>query len=153
MEKAYDSLKHSYVQLEVRSMELQSQLAMKKHMNRSTSNSSIVLSFRGGSGNGRRQSSATTAHMDIEMPAAVMSSSGGIVDRTFRVGSPPSSGGGSIGSEQSDLFRRALEAGTLVQDGLVMHMSDTENRSPEVGSAVSALGASSGNSSINGNKY
>ena len=143
-------------------MELQSQMAMQQHMNRSASNSSMVLSFRG-SGNApaaagsintrRRESSATTAHMDIELPAAVISGSGGIVDRTFRVGSPPSSGGNSMGSDQSEIIRRALEAGAMIQDGLVMPMSDNENRSPEVGSAVSALGASSGNSSINGSKY
>ena len=40
-----------------------------------------------------------------------------------------------------------------IADGLAMNMSDNENRSPEIGSAVSALGASSGGSSINGNKF
>merc|ERR1719400_1241517 len=77
---------------------------------------------------------------------------GGIVDRTFQVGSPPSSSGGSIGSE-SERIHRALILGGIEQDGLVLNMSDHENRSPEVGSAVSALGASSGGSSINGNKF
>merc|ERR1719400_2206235 len=111
-----------------------------------------------GSGSGaashqrRRQSSATTANVDIEVPAAVMTGSGGIVDRTFQVGSPPSSSGGSIGSE-SERIHRALILGGIEQDGLVLNMSDHENRSPEVGSAVSALGASSGGSSINGNKF
>merc|ERR1712025_1185453 len=43
VENAYESLKHSYVQLEVRSMELQSQLSMRQHMDRSSSNSSIMM--------------------------------------------------------------------------------------------------------------
>ena len=79
---------------------------------------------------------------------------GGIVDRTFQVGSPPSSSGGSMGSE-SEMMRRALMMGGIegIADGLAMNMSDNENRSPEIGSAVSALGNSSGGSSINGNKF
>ena len=84
VENAYESLKHSYVQLEVRSMELQSQLSMRQHMNRSSSNSSMLLTSTSlrGSGSGaashqrRRQSSATTANVDIEVPAAVMTGSG-----------------------------------------------------------------------------
>ena len=76
------------------------------------------------------------------------------MDRTFQVGSPPSSSGGSIGSDQSEMIRRALVMGGIEQDGgLLLNMSDNENRSPEIGSAVSALGASSAGSSINGNKF
>merc|ERR1739848_643353 len=54
VENAYESLKHSYVQLEVRSMELQSQLSMRQHMNRSSSNSSMLLTSTSlrGSGSG-----------------------------------------------------------------------------------------------------
>lgn len=135
-------------------MELQSQLSMKQHMNRSASNSSMLLSAatRGAANAAQRRRSGATANVDIEMPAAVLSSSGGIAG-TFMVGSPPSSSGGSIGSDHSEMFRRALELGGIVQDGLVMNMSDNENRSPEIGSAVSALGASSGGSSINGTKF
>ena len=131
-------------------------------MDRSSSNSSIMLTSTSqrGAGGGigtnqrRRQSNATTANVDIEVPAAVMTGSGGIVDRTFQVGSPPSSSGGSMGSE-SEMMRRALIMGGIegIADGLAMNMSDNENRSPEIGSAVSALGASSGGSSINGNKF
>ena len=91
MENAYESLKHSYVQLEGHNMELQSKLSMKQHMNRSASNSSMLMtmtstSLRGhvnSSGgarevnqNRRRQSSATTANVDIEVPAAIMTGSG-----------------------------------------------------------------------------
>ena len=92
MENAYESLKHSYVQLEGHNMELQSKLSMKQHMNRSASNSSMLMtmtstSLRGhassSSGgarevnqNRRRQSSATTANVDIEVPAAIMIGSG-----------------------------------------------------------------------------
>ena len=91
MENAYESLKHSYVQLEGHNMELQSKLSMKQHMNRSASNSSMLMtmtstSLRGhGSSSGgarevnqnrRRQSSATTANVDIEVPAAIMTGSG-----------------------------------------------------------------------------
>merc|ERR1719476_11436 len=123
-------------------------------MNRSASNSSMLMTMTSTSLRGhasgttgvnqsrRRQSSATTANVDIEVPAAIMTGSGGIVDRTFQVGSPPSSSGGSIGSE-SERIHRALILGGIEQDGLVLNMSDHENRSPEVGSAVSALGASS----------
>ncbi len=139
-------------------MELQSQLSMKQHMNRSSSNSSMMLMQRGagpgvapGSGNQRRRGS-TTANVDIEMPAALISGSGGIIDRSFMVGSPPSSSG-SMGSDHSEMFRRNLELGGIVPEGLPMNMSDNENRSPEVGSAVSALGASSGSSSVNGTKF
>merc|ERR1719442_83975 len=122
-------------------------------MNRSASNSSMLMtmtstSLRGhaSGATGVNQSSTTTANVDIEVPAAIMTGSGGIVDRTFQVGSPPSSSGGSIGSE-SERIHRALILGGIEQDGLVLNMSDHENRSPEVGSAVSALGASSGGSS------
>ena len=92
MENAYESLKHSYVQLEGHNMELQSKLSMKQHMNRSASNSSMLMpmtstSLRGhasgatGGATGvnqsrRRQSSATTANVDIEVPAAIMTGSG-----------------------------------------------------------------------------
>merc|ERR1712008_606242 len=79
--------------------------------------------------NRRRQSSATTANVDIEVPAAIMTGSGGIVDRTLQVGSPPSSSGGSIGSE-SERIHRALILGGIEQDGLVLNMSDHENRLP-----------------------
>ena len=41
---------------------------------------------------------------------------GGIVDRTFQVGSPPSSSGGSMGSE-SEMMRRALIMGGI--EGIV----------------------------------
>ena len=102
---------------------------------------------------GHRRRSATTASVDIEVPAtaALVSASGSsIVDR-FVVGSPPSSSG-SMGSNNSEMIRRALEMGGIVQDGLIMNMSDHENRSPEIGSAVSAREAfeASSGSSING---
>ena len=45
MENAYESLKHSYVQLEGHNMELQSKLSMKQHMNRSASNSSMLMTM------------------------------------------------------------------------------------------------------------
>ena len=139
VENAYEALKHSYVQLEVRTMELQSQLALnrgKHSMNRSGSNSSMQVNpGRSSSTQKRRGSSTTTANVDIELPAAVLAGTGGLVDRTFMVGSPPSSNG-SIGSDKSEVIRRALEMGGIVQDGFVL--SDGENRSPEIGSAVSA---------------
>ena len=100
----------------------------------------MILSYRAAAGSQRRRvSSATTANVDIELP--VMSGSGGIVDRSFVVGSPPSSSGGSLGSR---LF---------LHDGSSLVMSDDhENRSPEIGSAVSAREAfeASSGSSING---
>ena len=155
IENAYEALKHSYVQLEVRTMELQSQLALNrgKHhsMNRSASNSSMQVNPGRSSSTQKRQgSSTTTANVDIELPAAVMAGTGGLVDRTFMVGSPPSSNG-SIGSDKSEMIRRALEMGGIVQDGFVL--SDGENRSPEIGSAVSAREAfsvkQSNSSSVN----
>ena len=91
MENAYESLKHSYVQLEGHNMELQSKLSMKQHMNRSASNSSMLMTMTSTSSRGhgntsfgarevnqnrRRQSSATTANVDIEVPAAIMTGSG-----------------------------------------------------------------------------
>ena len=91
MENAYESLKHSYVQLEGHNMELQSKLSMKQHMNRSASNSSMLMTMTSTSLRGhvnssggarevnqkrRRQSSATTANVDIEVPAAIMTGSG-----------------------------------------------------------------------------
>merc|ERR1719433_2304286 len=93
---------------------------MRQHMDRSSSNSSIMLTSTSqrGAGGGiganqrRRQSSATTANVDIEVPAAIMTGSGGIVDRSFQVGSPPSSSGGSMGSE-SEMMRRALIMGGI----------------------------------------
>merc|ERR1712062_534306 len=140
IENAYEALKHSYVQLEVRTMELQSQLALnrgKHSMNRSGSNSSMQVNpgRSSSSTQKRRGSSTTTANVDIELPAAVLAGTGGLVDRTFMVGSPPSSNG-SIGSDKSEVIRRALEMGGIVQDGFLL--SDGENRSPEIGSAVSA---------------
>ena len=155
VENAYEALKHSYVQLEVRTMELQSQLALnrgKHSMNRSGSNSSMQVNpgRSSSSTQKRRGSSTTTANVDIELPAAVLAGTGGLVDRTFMVGSPPSSNG-SIGSDKSEVIRRALEMGGIVQDGFLL--SDGENRSPEIGSAVSAREAfsvkQSNSSSVN----
>ena len=148
VENAYEALKHSYVQLEVRTMELQSQLAMAnrgKSMNRSGSNSSMQVN-PGRSGQRRRGSS--TANVDIALPAAALNTGTSMIDGSFLVGSPPSSNG-SIGSDKSEVIRRALEMGGIVQEGFVL--SDGENRSPEIGSAVSAREAfaTSSNNSFN----
>lgn len=153
MENAYEALKHSYVQLEVRTMELQSQLAMANHHNRSGSNSSMQVqrSYI------QRRRGSTSANVDIELPAtanAVLPSGSSGLDRSFMVGSPPSSNG-SIGSDKSEVIRRALEMGGIIQDGFVQ---EGDNRSPEIGSAVSAREAfavaastASNSSSVNGN--
>ena len=154
VENAYEALKHSYVQLEVRTMELQSQLAMANRMhshagmNRSGSSSSMM---QGHKSSIQRKRGSTSANVDIELPATIMTSGGSSgLDRSFMVGSPPSSNG-SIGSDKSEVIRRALEMGGIVQDGF---LQEGENRSPEVGSAVSAREAfavaGSNSSSVNG---
>ena len=155
MENAYEALKHSYVQLEVRTMELQSQLAMANRgmesgsfgsINRSGSSSSMAVQKT----SIQRRRGSTSANVDIEMPAAITVASSIGMDRGFMVGSPPSSNG-SMGSDQSEVIRRALEMGGIVQEGFIADGLD--NRSPEIGSAVSAREAfavASNSSSVNG---
>ena len=133
-------------------MELQSQLAMANRMhshggmNRSGSSSSMQVH----KSSVQRKRGSTSANVDIELPATIMTSGGSSgLDRSFMVGSPPSSNG-SIGSDKSEVIRRALEMGGIIQDGF---LQEGENRSPEIGSAVSAREAfavASNSSSVNG---
>lgn len=186
LECAYDSLKNSHIQLEGRTMELQSQLAkasrQRQRSTRTTSGSNPTMIMAtplanrstnssmnsGGSSGGLvtvpapRRGGGATASVDIELPAPVLT---GLVDKTFMVGSPPSSSGGSMGSDRSELIRQGLEMGGVMNinpvggagggagDCDMMQMSDHESRSPEIGSAVSAketYGTSAGNNSMNG---
>lgn len=101
-----------------------------------------------------KKGSTASANMDIELPATVLGGTGGIIDKSFLVGSPPSSSGESLGSDQSEMIRRALELGGVIPiapEGLIL--SD-ENQSPEIGSAVSAreaFGASGGGGAAGSN--
>merc|ERR1712150_470459 len=138
VENAYEGLKPTYVQLEVRAMELQCQFSKQK-MSRSTS---------GAVRSGVIKRSGTTANVDIEVPTVSIPA----LDNSFIIGSPPSSGA-SLGSDLSEIMRRASEMNSSNAGEEVMHLSvDLGSPETEVGSAISAkenFGASAG-SSMNG---
>merc|ERR1712113_251720 len=141
VENAYEGLKPTYVQLEVRAMELQCQLSKfsKPKVSRSTS---------GAIRSGVIKRSGTTANVDIEVPTVSIPP----LDNSFIIGSPPSSGA-SLGSDLSEIMRRASEMNSSNAGEEVMHLSvDLGSPETEIGSAVSAkenFDASAG-SSMNG---
>lgn len=182
IESAYTTLMDCNVQLEGRIMELQDQLSRANRSRRRSSRPAVSTptpaigatcgaSVGGRSSDSSSLSSATnaiparpsgiqsSANVDIEMPPEVLAGTGGIVDKTFMVGSPPSSSGGSLGSDQSEVIRRALEGGPVNLGRIVGGVDDmlpeesSSGRSPEIGSAVSAnetLGTSA--DSVNGGR-
>uniref|UniRef100_A0A0K2U7I0 Hamartin n=1 Tax=Lepeophtheirus salmonis TaxID=72036 RepID=A0A0K2U7I0_LEPSM len=136
----YESMVQLHLQTESHVLELRDQLAQNTRILGGTlNNSSSLHSKKAPRPSGGLLDFHATRNVDIEQQPETFSSS----DRSFVVGSPPLSSGGSIGSDKSEVMRRALESTRPIKFG-------EEDSSTLAGSSSSCV-KDSFESSLNGN--